>query len=97
MMNVCIEWRIATVHQLAMTVNARLYKCHTRITPELYILNAALPHSVLVALTSSTAFTPSPVSILHISTSTSLYILLYQPSSSDLQAKRTPILIGNNT
>jgi hypothetical protein len=94
MMNVCIEWRIVTVHQPATT---RLHKCHTRITPELYILNAALPHSVLVALTSSTAFTPSPVSILHISTSTSLYIHLYQPSSSDLQAKRTPILIGNNT
>jgi hypothetical protein len=67
------------VHQSAMTVNARLHKCHIRITPELYILNAALPHSVLVALTSSTAFTPTPVSILHISTSTSLYILLYQP------------------
>jgi hypothetical protein len=75
MMNVCIEWRIATVHQSAMTVNARLHKCHIRITPELYILNAALPHSVLVALTSSPRHSPLLLSQSYIP-----YLLLYQPT-----------------
>jgi hypothetical protein len=79
MMNVCIEWRIATVHQPAMTVNARLHNCHTRITPELYTECSVAPFRPSCSYILSTAFTPTPVSILHISTSTSLYILLYQP------------------
>jgi len=68
MMNVCIEWRIVT--QSAMTVNARLHKCHTRITPELYTECSVAPfrlrlllhpprHSPLV-LSQSFIYQPQP-------------------------------------